>query len=243
VICPSQDAASHLAAYVAGPELVVALHDTLDHATFPPVAPPRLAPGEPMRIATLGVLSADKGARAVAECARLARKAGGNAEFIVIGFVPDEDLHLIRGAGLTATGPYDPDGVQAAIALARPHLMWFPAQWPETYSYTLSEAMMAGLPIVAPDLGAFSERVAGRPWTWCIPWNMTPRDLAALFARIEHDLRRAMTDPQASSGPSAAPRGAFRATSDFYDNRYLVDSHESVVASPSGGAAARSVRV
>ena len=243
VICPSRDAASHVAGHVAGPELVVALHDTLDHVTFPPVAPPRLAPGEPMRIAMLGVLSADKGARVVAECARLAHKAGGNAEFIVIGYVPGEDLHLIRGAGLSATGPYDLDGVQAAIAAARPHLMWFPAQWPETYSYTLSEAMMAGLPIVAPNLGAFSERVAGRRWTWCIPWGMKPRDLAALFARIEQDLRHGQTDTQPSSDPSAAPREAFRAMDDFYDNHFLVDSRELVTAPPRDGVGARSARV
>jgi len=243
VICPSQDAASHLAAYVAGPELVVALHDTIDHITFPPVAPPRLAPGEPMRIATLGVLSADKGARVVAECARLAHKAGGNAEFIVIGYVPGEDLHLIRGAGLSATGPYDPEHVQAAIAAARPHLMWFPAQWPETYSYTLSEAMMAGLPIVAPNLGAFSERVAGRRWTWCIPWDMTPRELAALFARIGHDLRQGQTDTQLRSGSAAATKDACRAMDDFYDNHYLVNSRGLVAALPPDGVGARSARV
>lgn len=38
----------------------------------------------------------------------------------------------------------------------------FPAQWPETYSYTLSHALASGLPIIAPNLGAFPERLSGR---------------------------------------------------------------------------------
>src|SRR2546427_7883740 len=40
----------------------------------------------------------------------------------------------------------------------QPDLAWFPAQWPETYSYTLSACLAAGLPIVAPEIGAFPER-------------------------------------------------------------------------------------
>ncbi len=46
------------------------------------------------------------------------------------------------------------------------HLAWFPAQWPETYSYTLSACLRARLPVVAPDIGAFGERMRGREWTW-----------------------------------------------------------------------------
>ena len=46
------------------------------------------------------------------------------------------------------------------IARERPDLFLFPARWPETYSYTLSVAMRTGLPIIAPRLGAFGERLA-----------------------------------------------------------------------------------
>lgn len=45
------------------------------------------------------------------------------------------------------------------VALA--DLIWFPAQWPETYSYTLSACLLGGWPVVAPDLGAFAEKVKG----------------------------------------------------------------------------------
>ena len=48
--------------------------------------------------------------------------------------------------------------------------VWFPALWPETYSYTLSAALEAGLPIIAPNLGAFAERLQDRDWTWLCNW-------------------------------------------------------------------------
>ncbi len=51
-----------------------------------------------------------------------------------------------------------------------------PAQWPETYSYTLTAAIDAGLPIVAPRIGAFVERLEGRPLTWLVDPTPRPRN-------------------------------------------------------------------
>ena len=80
--------------------------------------------------------------------------------------------------------------------------MWFPAAWPETYSFTLSAAIEAGLPIVASEIGAFPERLAGRPLTWLIPPTLDPAAWLTLFERVAIRLRtppgrngRARTDP------------------------------------------------
>ena len=48
------------------------------------------------------------------------------------------------------------------IAAERPDVLWFPAQVPETFAYTLSSAIASGLPIVASNLGALPERLDGR---------------------------------------------------------------------------------
>ena len=50
----------------------------------------------------------------------------------------------------------------------KPHVVWFPAPWPETYSYTLSAAIEAGLPVVASRIGSFVERLQGRPLSWLV---------------------------------------------------------------------------
>ena len=52
--------------------------------------------------------------------------------------------------------------------------MLFAAQVPETYAYTLSVALQAGLPIVASALGAFPERLAGVPRSTTVAWNAPP---------------------------------------------------------------------
>jgi hypothetical protein len=38
------------------------------------------------------------------------------------------------------TGQYAESELPALLAKVRPHVVWFPAQWPETYSYTLTAA-------------------------------------------------------------------------------------------------------
>ena len=62
----------------------------------------------------------------------------------------------------------------ALLDAERPDVIWFPAQVPETYSYTLSVALATRLPIVASALGAFPERLAGRPRSWLVPWDASP---------------------------------------------------------------------
>jgi glycosyltransferase involved in cell wall biosynthesis len=50
-------------------------------------------------------------------------------------------------------------------------VIFFPARWPETFSYTLSAAMRTGLPIAAPRLGAFPERLADCPFAHLMEWD------------------------------------------------------------------------
>ncbi len=38
--------------------------------------------------------------------------------------------------------------------------------------------------MVAPDLGAFPERLHGRAWSWVRPWDGAPADWFAFFTRV-----------------------------------------------------------
>lgn len=57
------------------------------------------------------------------------------------------------------TGRYNESQLDDLIASADLDLLWFPAVWPETYSYTLSSALRTSLEIVAFDFGAVAERL------------------------------------------------------------------------------------
>ena len=73
-------------------------------------------------------------------------------------------------------GQYADEDLQALIAADRPDVIWFPAQVPETYSYTLSVALAAGPALVVSSLGALSERVSAHPRARVVRWDATPKE-------------------------------------------------------------------
>ena len=62
-----------------------------------------------------------------------------------------------------------------------------PALWPETYSYTLSIALHLGLPVVVPDIGAFVERVQGRPLSVICPWGQSSEQWSRFWSDVAAD--------------------------------------------------------
>ena len=58
------------------------------------------------------------------------------------------------------TGRYLEENAQNTLRNLSPHMDAFlPSVWPETYSYTLSIALLANLPIVAFKIGAIARRL------------------------------------------------------------------------------------
>jgi glycosyltransferase involved in cell wall biosynthesis len=174
VFVPSNDVERRIARYFPGLPMTV-----LPHAEAPRAAPSRVT-----RVATLGRLSPEKGLRVVAACAEDARARDLPLSFRVLGAV-SEPLQQRPHLPLSVQGEYGDAALPALIAAERPDVIWFPSQVPETYSYTLSAALVAEAAIVASDLGAFAERLAGRPHTWLLPWNSTPAEWNAALLRAD----------------------------------------------------------
>ncbi|MEP6997152.1 MAG: glycosyltransferase [Betaproteobacteria bacterium] len=172
VFAPSHDVERRIARYF--PALPVTV---LPHAEAPLATPARVT-----RVFTLGRLSPEKGLHVVIACAEDARAHDLPLSFCVLGAV-SEPLPQAPPLSLSVRGEYGEADLSRLIAAERPDVIWFPAQVPETYSYTLSVALVADAAIVASDVGAYPERLAGRPRTWLLPWNATPADWnAALLA-------------------------------------------------------------
>jgi len=162
VIAPSVDAALRLQRYFPGLSPVAAYHPGTPAPLLGP-APQRLPAGQPLRIAVLGAMAWHKGLANLRACAEKARRERLPLEFTVIGYV---DPHIPGKQPYRSSGRYQNGHLPGLLRTSESHLIWFPAQWPETFSFTLSACIRLGLPAVVPDLGAFVERVAGRPWTW-----------------------------------------------------------------------------
>lgn len=69
----------------------------------------------------------------------------------------DEDYEGLGNVLLL--GRYEEERLGDLVATYDPAIAFFPNQWPETFSYTLSHALALGLWPVVTDIGAPAERV------------------------------------------------------------------------------------
>jgi len=111
------------------------------------------------------------------------------------------------------TGPYQDADLARLVSESGVHVIWFPSRWPETYSYTLSAAIAAKLPIIAPPLGAFPERLVGRPLTWEAEATTDAAALSHLFREVRETIENNADRPAEGPRPPAA--------GDFYASAYV----------------------
>jgi glycosyltransferase involved in cell wall biosynthesis len=130
----------------------------------------------------MGVFSLTKGRRKVFEAIEASEALGLPLHFHLVG--ESEGVFPAVGDGrFTSTGLYTDDELPRLIKEARPDLFLFASSAPETYSYTLTAAMGTGIPILATDLGAFSERLEG----YCCKQLYPHQSTGAQLAGIIHD--------------------------------------------------------
>lgn len=124
-----------------------------DHAIQP------LPKKERYTVGVLGAISREKGADLLEKMAISAKQNNLPLDFVLLGYAYRSLKHV------QSTGPFERQQLTALCQQHQIDIAFFSARWPETYSYTLSYAMDAGLPIFAPNLGAFTERLKQRPLT------------------------------------------------------------------------------
>lgn len=158
VIAPDEDVADRIGRYFPGLKIDVRPHEDPERVPQPVrlgALPPR-APGR-VRVVVLGAISRHKGYEILRQCAFRARKQGLPLDYVLMGYSTDD--RQLAAAGVRITGRYeDRRAVQVLRALGA-DAVWLPACWPETYSFTLSIALEAGVPVVAFDLGAIARRL------------------------------------------------------------------------------------
>ena len=203
VICPSEDVRARLERHGLARRAVVAPHEAVAGGPWP-LAVPRLR-GRRLRIAVLGVLAEQKGAQAVIALAEASDPA---IEIVLIGY-PERPLPEPAARHIRVTGSYAEADLPKLLAKAAPHVVWFPARGPETYNYTLTVALDAGLPVVASAIGALPERLAGRKLTWLVDPKADTDVWLAAFAAVREALAR--------PAPKAPRRPA---VPDFYAEDY-----------------------
>lgn len=154
---------------------VVAWHPDSEQQPWPSVVPWQPVEGKKLKVMVLGALSREKGALLLEQ---VAQRLAGQLEFHLLGYA------FKPLQGVISHGPYQPENLQSKLDEIDADVAWFPAQCPETYSYTLSTALGRGLPVVFPDIGAFAERTQGREQSYMLSWNMPAEQVAAFWLAL-----------------------------------------------------------
>lgn len=171
--------------------------------------PPRaFVPRKSYVVAAIGALNKEKGAEYFEALAHEARHSRYNLHFVLIGYA-HRKLRRVH-----TTGPYPGDKLQEIITRQRCDILLFPSLCPETYSYTLSQGLESGLPIAAPRLGAFPERLSNRENVLLFNHQTPPEDLLISMEAFIADL-------EAGRKPRAPGFQGEMRVPDFYRRHYL----------------------
>jgi glycosyltransferase involved in cell wall biosynthesis len=179
-------------------------------------------------MAVLGAIGPDKGSRRLERIVE--RAGGGRVRFVLIGYSDVENGPWQNAdATLTIHGRYDPSELPDLLAHYRAKLVAFPSAGPESFSLTLSEAWLAGFPVIVPPIGALAERVraTGGGWLWSdAEW----RSEDAMLARIAELV--APPNDDALAAAAACARTVLQPTVDSMAQRTLAQYDACVPAVP-----------
>jgi GT2 family glycosyltransferase len=188
VVAPSADTATRLKHHFNGLQVDVQPHTA-------PVAAGSLQSSvfqsKVVRVALIGAIGDHKGYRFLLKCALDARARRLPIEFVVVGYTRD-DAPLLATGKVFITGRYSDGEAPYLLERERVDVAWFPSVWPETWCYALDYALVAGLPVLAFDLGAIADRLRAAGAGTLVPLELTPRRindrLLELVAARPHNL-------------------------------------------------------
>jgi len=206
VLAPSRWLADLAMKHVPGLPVEVVANGSDSAAPLAAVAPrAQFSAHRPARVvALLGALGPHKGSELVEEIA--ARLEGSDIALVVIGYL-DRQLHpgwRIPGR-LFVHGAFAEGDAAGLLAGYGASLALLPNAVPESFSYALSDAWAAGVPVLAAPRGALAERIAAHGGGWLLPEafdaGLVAREIRALAGGDREDdrarvqLRLAQPDP------------------------------------------------
>jgi len=113
--------------------------------------------GKYFNIAFIGQMSPIKGSSIVVDLIK--NNHLNNIRWHFFGPIRDKKLELLKINNIVKHGTYRATDIVDIIKSNNIDITCIPSQSPETFCYTLSEAWMAGIPVIASDIGALGNRI------------------------------------------------------------------------------------
>jgi GT2 family glycosyltransferase len=219
IICPSIDVSNRFQKYYPREKIFNVPHEEII-AYSNKVEAPELKSNEKFRVAFIGILAPHKGKELIGSLLKKIcdLNTEHDFEFKLIGYIPEIDnTDFFKESPIfSSTGPYEDTELLVELKKYHPHLIFFTSRCPETYSYTLSTALESGYPILAPNLGAFPERLNNRGWAWLYSIENSLEDILSLIISIKNQIKN-QSPPRVNIFNSNKKK----LEKEFYSNLYL----------------------
>ena len=167
VIAPSQNTSNIIGGYYDDVAITVIEHDIPTHIRK--TYSKDFIGNKVFNISVLGAIGIEKGSKILYELVNEIRKRKLPIKITVIGYT---DLHgekyVSKNRMFEVTGRYDNKSVSTLLSDYRTNLVMIPSICPETYSYTVSEAIYSGYKVIAFDLGAPADRIRSMKMGWLV---------------------------------------------------------------------------
>lgn len=137
-----------------------------------------------INVAFLGGQSPAKGSKFVYD---VIKQPSELINWFIIGGIQDIKLRLFQKPNLTKIGWYDREKVPDILAKLHIDLVCIFSMWPETYCYTLSEAITNYIPVIAIDIGAVGERMRQLDSGWLFPVQVKVQEIISLIKEIQQN--------------------------------------------------------
>ena len=144
-------------------------------------APARAPAAERFPITVIGAVGQHKG---LAHLLAVASHLPAPMRIVLLGYADGQ-----LGAGWLVAGrvhvhgPFEPAQLPELVSRYSAAIAFFPKGQPESYCYALSDAWLAGLPVVGPDWGAIGERVREHGGGWLYDPDAPPAEVARMVER------------------------------------------------------------
>ena len=201
LVAPSKDTATRFA--LVFPKLVTKV---IPHPRTGAVFKRAARTGSLENVTVLGAIGPHKGSSTLLEIARRAQLSHPRLRFNVVGYTNlDEQLNKLGNVSIS--GRYSITELPDLVAASNSGLALFLHGWPETFSYTLTEAVELGLIPLVPDIGAPAERVRAAGFGVVFPFPIDAVEVLELIENIGAGNIRPYSkrvDPQMFSAPQSA---------------------------------------
>lgn len=174
---------------------------------------------EPLRLAFVGMGWSKKGLDVVNMLAD--ELAGSSIEIHHFGVSKEP-----TSPNVVAHGPYDNRVLPVLLRAAGVQIVLLPGVYAETFGHVMTEALVAGLPVIGAQYGALAERIRAHGCGWTVD-PLDSEGILQLVQRLDHSRDEVL---RATAAAVAVPLVHVAATADRYAALYRSDAgrpHES----------------